>query len=709
MTGARLEFFDTDDDLTAKAAAQWPAGCEILLDGSDAEKAITLAGLLQARHYTVAVTPALAAHGAGSIGKARSPHASDHVIVVAASGTAVTHALWAYRELSDLKVFAPRSDHFWDRRFFFVICPPKTGGHMLMNFLGRIGFKPHLPISGMLSDGRIYYANGIDQHAEFSLDPYHAPDYRMQALASTVCLFLVRDPRDVAVSLAHFLHAPPQQFHDNKNLPPLYSSWHPYFSTMPDQYERLLRVIEGGDGWPDLKHFLAPFEPWSSQPNTVMLRYEDLVGEAGGGTTERQQMAVWQFQLACHFPGTTASLCQKLYDTGSATYRAGRIGSHLEEFQQAHIDAYRKLAPSPFTADGYGRKATLLKPFRLALPSYAFAMRLTNAVRTRLALDVAGDVVCDIDGDIAVICQMAGDSSKRIEVASPSPIQAAHNSLPKAVEQITTFLEENGFLLYSQTKTARQETIVLSAPTAAVQYARPTPISRNDEYNIIGYGNAYLAIAASLGDIDITALGTGYFRKLIGSRLIVQADSLNTLLSELRIDLPVAHPEREAPKQLEVPKVIESDTFGFNLVSYNEKILAVALRAGDIDLRDLGVRQKLTRDSLLFSFSSLSEAREILRLRHQVDRLTAVMNHLVAATTDTLPPHANAPKLLIENYKGFNLVALGQEVFAVSTAAGPTNLTDQAERTALQASKRLFTAPNLSAAFSAVDRATTKL
>jgi hypothetical protein len=74
-------------------------------------------------------------------------------------------------------------------------------------------------------------------------------------------------------------------------------------------------------------------------PNVLKLRFEDLVGEEGGGSRERQEAAVegWAKFLAVDVP--TAQLTEGLFGS-TKTFLKGRVDSWRDAFQDHHLRAF---------------------------------------------------------------------------------------------------------------------------------------------------------------------------------------------------------------------------------------------------------------------------------------------------------------------------------------------------------------------------------
>ncbi|WP_297105316.1 hypothetical protein [uncultured Devosia sp.] len=85
---------------------------------------------------------------------------------------------------------------------------------------------------------------------------------------NAVHLFIYRDPRDVLLSEVNYL-ADMNRWH----------RMHKVFSKIDDPHDRLKVAIEGfDDRYPDCAKRIAPFVGWLQHPETLSIKYEDLVG-----------------------------------------------------------------------------------------------------------------------------------------------------------------------------------------------------------------------------------------------------------------------------------------------------------------------------------------------------------------------------------------------------------------------------------------------
>lgn len=158
-------------------------------------------------------------------------------------------------------------------------------------------------------------------------------------------VFMIRDPRDVVISQVRYVVSRRDHWaHD------LFESRSPY--------ERLRLAIVGDRErhLPSLAERLAAYEGWL-RSDVFLLRFEDLVGEAGGGDAARQIEVVadlYRFLGVVYDDARVADVCGRLFSNESPTFRKGTIGQWREVLDDDLTDLIRELAGSQLERYGYG-------------------------------------------------------------------------------------------------------------------------------------------------------------------------------------------------------------------------------------------------------------------------------------------------------------------------------------------------------------------
>jgi hypothetical protein len=269
-------------------------------------------------------------------------------------------------------VWAPITRHYYKSRPVFVQSVPKSGTHVIFECLKAFGFSE--PPSLDLPDFDASLENGVFynlQHMPISClsRPYQSFPNFVATLARSVTLFVIRDPRDVTVSLAYYL-ASQSDYHIAAAL----------FASMSPG-ERIGRVIAGRYPIPiylnrhsnlsgNIRQLFEPYLAWWSDafPNVWRVRYEDIIGPHGGGESETQLQTIWGMQLALHVPGRPEDYNERIFSQKSLTFRKGQIGDYLIDFSQDHHRLFEQEAGDLLSRLGYSGCWKVVRQFSVLIP-----------------------------------------------------------------------------------------------------------------------------------------------------------------------------------------------------------------------------------------------------------------------------------------------------------------------------------------------------
>lgn len=137
-------------------------------------------------------------------------------------------------------------------------------------------------------------------------------------------VFIVRDPRDIAVSLAHYVVREKAHPH------------HELFTQLPTFVDRYRLAIEGAPerGLQSMPDRLQHFSGWLSE-DLLLLRFEELVGARGGGSATTQRRVIvelFDFLGVARSEPIVISVQERLFSDASPTFRRGLTGQWREEF-----------------------------------------------------------------------------------------------------------------------------------------------------------------------------------------------------------------------------------------------------------------------------------------------------------------------------------------------------------------------------------------
>lgn len=247
---------------------------------------------------------------------------------------------------------------------------PKSGTHLLTSLLARL---PRMMFSGIhhaLNDFSISSGIAAEEmpeidharlthelrrvnHGQFMSSHFPAHPRLPQLLASSgyKTIVMLRDPRDIVVSHTFYVTRLSRHF--------LYRRYNELYKS---DKERLLASITGfaaddySAGQESIGRRLDKYLPWLKQGDVHVTRFESLVGEAGGGRREEQYREI--ATIAAHVGRAVSDeqvvrIAGKVWSPRVATFRKGRVGDWIEQFDDEHKAAFKEVAGRQLIDLGY--------------------------------------------------------------------------------------------------------------------------------------------------------------------------------------------------------------------------------------------------------------------------------------------------------------------------------------------------------------------
>lgn len=162
---------------------------------------------------------------------------------------------------------------------------------------------------------------------------------------------IIRDPRDVAVSYMYYVKQSSNHF------------IHREYMDLLDDRQRLFFSIEGGEigefVLPSLGESCREFLKWQSKGGALFIRFEDLVGEKGGGSADVQRRTIERVSdfLDLNMSDYEISAVQENLFGFGGTFRKGQIGVWRSEFSEEHKTAAKEEVGELLTELGYEKDA----------------------------------------------------------------------------------------------------------------------------------------------------------------------------------------------------------------------------------------------------------------------------------------------------------------------------------------------------------------
>lgn len=159
-------------------------------------------------------------------------------------------------------------------------------------------------------------------------------------------IFIIRDPRDVVVSWFKYVC----------NIDCVHSA-NEYISSLDDDDARLMAAINGVPKVVEpINQVLNKYAKWLESDICLTCKFEDLVGENGGGSTIKQHKLVRNISdfLGLYLPeDELKTIAGQIYSTKSSTFNKGNIGSWHDVFKDEHIKIFKKNAGEDIIKYGY--------------------------------------------------------------------------------------------------------------------------------------------------------------------------------------------------------------------------------------------------------------------------------------------------------------------------------------------------------------------
>ena len=179
----------------------------------------------------------------------------------------------------------------------------------------------------------------------------HAPATPVNVAALEHCspykiIVLIRDPRDVAVSMYHYFgQGIAKQMgilfsESGALLTEIIKRWE--LAGFPVPENRLVECYES-------------FLGWQTKADCYVTRFEHLVGARGGGSDELQKTEIKniaQFLEVSITDQEISEIAKQLFG-GSATFREGKIGSWKKNFTSEHVSVFKHVTGDLLIKLGY--------------------------------------------------------------------------------------------------------------------------------------------------------------------------------------------------------------------------------------------------------------------------------------------------------------------------------------------------------------------
>lgn len=220
----------------------------------------------------------------------------------------------------------------------FVITPiPKCGSHLLMKCIKRLTGREVIGFGdGTLEDFKTHMVYAENNNGVMKIHFYSGDFASTLGKNGYKNIFMCRDPRDACVSLVFYLDSMKGNKRD--------------FMWVCDEWdsltfdEKLTSVIIGSFSVSYMEVWYERMIRWSTYPNTLIVRYEDLVGPYAGGTQFMQHKTIREIAnhigvpykedifLDVHYPRVSLNYWKRFFTNEHEEILEARYGHILKKF-----------------------------------------------------------------------------------------------------------------------------------------------------------------------------------------------------------------------------------------------------------------------------------------------------------------------------------------------------------------------------------------
>jgi hypothetical protein len=218
-----------------------------------------------------------------------------------------------------------------------ILTMPKGGTNLFIKALYLItGHWPPL--------GGVVWINGKKVLFDHLWPGYH----RLKKNPRVLKIIQIRDPRDMLISQMFWI----QNTNNWAGLLP--KNYIDKFQSLSES-EKITFLINLPEQYFGCTYFAKILPHWIYQPNTIVFRFEDLVGPKGGGSQESQEALIGTLARCFGYEldqEAIAQIASQLHGN-APTFREGKIGSWKKYFSPEHKRLFKAKAALQLIQLGY--------------------------------------------------------------------------------------------------------------------------------------------------------------------------------------------------------------------------------------------------------------------------------------------------------------------------------------------------------------------
>lgn len=480
---------------------------------------------------------------------------ADAILLVGGDAEAVAAALMDYVDHLSATIVAPTTTRYWRCQPLYLISIPKAGTHLLFKLAEAFGYKPGGTSPQRPTGGYWYYLLNSNAHTgadEFFQDALQRAPFgnRAHPFMRSPALFNYRNPLDILVSEANYFHL------DGKSPLSVLLS--------PLSFEaRVDKLI--GDPWllGSIRDRVGRFASWLDCANVIPVSFEEMVGEAGGGSNAALDRLIWSIQIKLHVPGNPAHYRAALLHRDSATFREGRIGGWRRSLTERQISRIRQMPQDFMTSYGFDADAEQdVLPLRAdAYRHRPLKLSKVDFTQTPMLIqtDVLGhNIVVYRNRHIAV-----PTSSGELDLTTLSERELAAFPQAESLENVVATVISNDAIARAQS--GSEEALRKLQAEAEVSQSRqtnlPIQLFTLGEFNVVRHRSTVYGIRQRLGPIEFEP-GPDTLRALYPAHDLIVARSASDVVAQiLRSDMEQLRRQvgdANARLPLEIPQALDA-------------------------------------------------------------------------------------------------------------------------------------------------------
>lgn len=252
--------------------------------------------------------------------------------------------------LTPFKLYQRVSGESYKYPKIFCVSIPKSGTHLIQRLLLMHPpiYRNFMRVLNNTTCKNIYDFKGFLKNVKngqlvLSHTNFKREYYEYLCDNGFTVLFMIRDPRDILISEAHFV--------DARNDYP----WRDLLLELSIN-ERIEMLIKGSNLFWDIGKRLDDHSGWLKSEKVLTIRFEDLVGTDGGGNADAQKKAikgVFNHIGTKHTEFNTEKIVDGLFSKKTLTFRKGKINQWKDVYTTELKNTFKSVAGSQLIDYGY--------------------------------------------------------------------------------------------------------------------------------------------------------------------------------------------------------------------------------------------------------------------------------------------------------------------------------------------------------------------